>query len=139
MTEQETFDFVVRALHKQSGPSRKVSGSYICAYRGHDGRKCAVGQLIPDDEYRDEMDTGYGLPSLLDNFPQVKPYIKHYSLMRNMQLAHDNAPAERDQWTNVYDETKSEIGIPITGIAAALTSVAKNHNISPAVVKELWS
>jgi len=51
---QEAFERIVRGLASQGWkPSLKPRGkdSFVnaCAYRGEDGRKCAVGWLIPDD------------------------------------------------------------------------------------------
>jgi len=50
MTRQEWFDTSVRGLRAQGGPSVcEVSG--FCVYRGPEGRKCAIGFLIPDEKY----------------------------------------------------------------------------------------
>ena len=51
MTDQEAFDKMVRHLYSQNW-ERSEEGEYkSCAYRGHNGMMCAVGCLIPDDEY----------------------------------------------------------------------------------------
>ena len=52
---QEVFNTVVRHLGKQKSRSvhpEFMAGSNHCAYRGHAGKKCAVGVLIPDEQYR---------------------------------------------------------------------------------------
>lgn len=52
MTEQEIFDKVVTHLltqGRQSLVDENLFGG--CAYRGHDGTKCAVGCLISDEAY----------------------------------------------------------------------------------------
>lgn len=51
---QEVFNTVVRHLGKQK--SRSVHPEFMqvlnpCAYRGYAGKKCAVGVLIPDEQY----------------------------------------------------------------------------------------
>lgn len=53
MTNQEVFDKVLFALRKQGRASIRYTHSQNseCAYRGHDGMKCAVGHLIPDEKY----------------------------------------------------------------------------------------
>lgn len=53
--QQETFNTVVLGIVKQGGPSRKpleepMTGS-CCRYRDDEGRKCAIGQIIPDELY----------------------------------------------------------------------------------------
>ena len=68
MTPQEVFDTVVAALVKQGRKSLAENGdpsiSKDCRYRGDDGLKCAIGHLIPDDEYAEWME-GMGTTTLL--------------------------------------------------------------------------
>lgn len=47
---QEVFDYIVAHMFTQNERSLLPDGSG-CAYRGSDGRMCAVGCLITDDEY----------------------------------------------------------------------------------------
>ena len=52
MTDQELFDKVKAHLLKQNARSTDAySGGTTCAYRGAEGRKCAIGCLIPDEDY----------------------------------------------------------------------------------------
>lgn len=89
MTDQETFDFVVRALHKQGGPS--IGGNpgspTSCAYRSTTGRKCAVGHLIPDEEYKPRFE-GVILIDLLaaHELLRLQPQVL---LLGQLQAAHD--------------------------------------------------
>lgn len=60
MNKQEIFDKVWAGLSSQGwAKSMMRPGSQACAYRGALGRKCAVGWLIPDQEYDPIME---GLP-----------------------------------------------------------------------------
>jgi hypothetical protein len=54
MTNQEAFDRVVRHLLKQGRKAADSDG--VCRYRGPDGTSCAVGCLIPDEEYSPLME-----------------------------------------------------------------------------------
>lgn len=55
MTKQEIFDKVAVHLLTQKEPSLDEKGD--CMYRGADGSAmCAVGCLIPDELYSDEME-----------------------------------------------------------------------------------
>ncbi len=55
MTLQEIFDKVIIHLRTQNADSMSdYAGG--CAYRGADGRQCAIGCLIPDDEYDSDME-----------------------------------------------------------------------------------
>lgn len=50
LNRQAVFETVATHLLYQANPSRDgIGGS--CMYRGKDARKCAIGCLIPDDEY----------------------------------------------------------------------------------------
>lgn len=53
MTQQETFNLVVAHLRKQG---TRAMHDDNCAYRDDSGRKCAIGCLIPDDDYDDDLE-----------------------------------------------------------------------------------
>lgn len=53
MTPQETFNIVKEHLLKQQC---RALGRGGCAYRGAEGRKCAIGCLIPDDKYTPDLE-----------------------------------------------------------------------------------
>lgn len=56
MTTQEIFDTVARHLLTQGARSMVPDGPRMCAYRGAEGRKCAVGVLIKDEFYRPALE-----------------------------------------------------------------------------------
>ncbi len=51
MTDKELVEFVFDGLIKQGGCS--VDNYKNCMYRSPDGRKCAAGLLIKDEDYKD--------------------------------------------------------------------------------------
>ncbi len=53
MTAQEIFSTVVKHLYMQK--QRSLSQGW-CAYRSEKGLKCAIGCLIPDSEYYQDME-----------------------------------------------------------------------------------
>lgn len=53
MTKQEYFDLLVATSKAGGFPSVDDEG---CVYRGENGRKCAVGLLIPDEKYVPSME-----------------------------------------------------------------------------------
>lgn len=58
-TRQEIFDIVGIHLLTQNAKSEGYDpscGETGCLYRGGYGRKCAAGVLIPDEEYKPEME-----------------------------------------------------------------------------------
>lgn len=89
-SEQEVFDMVAAHLKRQR--ARSVRGTTTtCAYRGQEGRSCAVGCLIPDDRYDPCMDADYDDTSV-DAHPKVRALFPErlLSLLSALQLAHDN-------------------------------------------------
>jgi hypothetical protein len=66
-TLQEAFDAMVNHLRRQGKPSQMVidDGRLVCAYRGDDGCACAVGALIPDDQYNPTLER-HSLSSIYD-------------------------------------------------------------------------
>ena len=54
MTNQEIFDKVVTHLITQG--ERSISKLDNCLYKALNGLKCAVGCLIPDEEYSSDME-----------------------------------------------------------------------------------
>lgn len=53
MDKQATLDRVIAFLHAQGGPGRQHNG---CFYRTDDGRRSALGCLIPDAVYTDDLE-----------------------------------------------------------------------------------
>jgi hypothetical protein len=63
MTQQEIFDIVARHLLTQNAKAHRGDK---CVYRAEDGKKCAIGCLIPDDVYSPDME-GQSILSLLES------------------------------------------------------------------------
>jgi hypothetical protein len=71
MDTQQAFDLVIQHLWNQNRTSRRDwREAEGCAYRGTGGARCAIGALIPDDLYRDDME-GLSSRMLLDQHPEV--------------------------------------------------------------------
>ena len=58
MTKQEVFNIVVKHLAAQNWEKSLANG--LCAYQGVDGKKCAIGALLNDDDVVHECDTVFG-------------------------------------------------------------------------------
>ena len=87
MNAQEIFDQVVGHLRKQK--VRAINRQTLaCAYRDPEGRKCAVGCLISDDDYALNMEgrTVYELINMFDSMRKYRPYS---SLLNELQVVHD--------------------------------------------------
>jgi len=105
VSAQEVFDRVVTHLRAQNARSfilkmdSPFDNEYTCAYRGANGFKCAIGCLIPDEEYKPEMERGSLEMLLMDtaNCPRLfaknsateKMFNQHYYLLSSLQDIHD--------------------------------------------------
>jgi len=128
-TKQEAFDTVAKHLFEQGRASKR--GVY-CAYRGEGGTKCAVGVLIPDELYDEEMDnTAYSNPTgiftVVRKFPELKRIFGRgkasiIPMLGDLQYLHDSAEWGR---TNT------------TSLRAALRRIAKDYRLSPAILETL--
>jgi hypothetical protein len=83
---QMIFNTVYTHLLKQGGPST-IRGA--CMYRGLNGRMCAVGFMIPDDVYEEDME-GMNALTLIAHNPKLSHLTPHMMLLRNMQKIHDD-------------------------------------------------
>lgn len=92
---------MVQHLRKQGVRSTKPGGprstkDYLCCYRA--GKlKCAVGALIPDEQYHPGME---GMPARLVqiNWPVLKGLSP--GLLDSMQIVHDTVDPEK--WENQF-------------------------------------
>ena len=87
-TEQETFDLVVNHLLTQNERA-VIEGK--CRYR-LGSLKCAVGCLIPDTLYTEDMEERSVGP-LLDKFPHLRNVVAinhHDHLLNGLQGVHDD-------------------------------------------------
>lgn len=117
MTPQEIFDKVVNHLRAQNskamGPNTEVHGAnttmayradkMICMYRAPDGKKCAAGCLIQDDEYSEWME-GISMDGVIYH-PRCPPSLyerlrEHLNLIAWVQSIHD---------TNIVDQWESSL------------------------------
>ena len=69
-TKQMLFDKMWRGLKGQDWQQSIDERNDLCAYRGANGLKCAVGHCIPDDVYEPDME-GKGPTQLAEMFHRV--------------------------------------------------------------------
>lgn len=118
MTNQEALNKVWDYFVVQGHPQAK--GEFGCWYRTPgDGRKCAVGCLIPDSDYFPEMESA-GLRKVISMVPAlggVNP-----TLLRRMQGAHDSG-GRADSFSGHMEGRLSEIAanyglsVPTSGMS----------------------
>lgn len=95
MTKQELFTKVSSHLRQQRSRSvmtRPGRGSGVivaCAYRGEDGKKCALGILIPDDKYNPDIEGARG-SDVIKNYTEIKKPSKGLLRLADaLQAIHD--------------------------------------------------
>lgn len=99
MTNQEAFDIMVN--HLRTMPGRSVNArKTVCQYRNSNGNKCAVGVLIPDNEYDSDWDINtIGIDMIYSKIPSLQGL--NINLLQKMQDAHDNPNNwKEDQFTS---------------------------------------
>lgn len=111
MTAQEIFDTVARHLIAQG--KQAVDESGYCKYRAPDGRRCAAGVLITDEEYVPNMEGVMFGDSQVAWPPRL---LVHEKLVRDLQSAHDQC----EDWR---------------AIRAKLALVAARHSLSAEVLR----
>ena len=90
LTQQEVFDKSVGATLKQGEPSYKDGKLGICAYRGADDLKCAVGHCISDETYDPKMDAGgIGAYGLFEKYPAATYGLRHVTGSLDVYLLYD--------------------------------------------------
>lgn len=97
---QYWFDHVVSNLIRQGKQS--IDGDNGCAYRTEDGRKCAIGHLIPDEAYYEGFEGLRGeelvhhywdrvgdLESIRCFITLDEDRVMHVPILMELQMAHD--------------------------------------------------
>lgn len=119
MKAQELFDKSVAALLKQRKKSvtRTTEGT-TCSYRSKVGC-CAIGHLIPDDKYNEQMDCEGGISStcLLREFPELKEYLLPSDMqygeatyfLTELQVIHDSK--HPNSWKNQFKLLAESYGL----------------------------
>ncbi len=98
MTRQEILNKMVAGMDSQGWVKSCLQGNEnLCAYRDSEGRKCAVGHLIPDEVYDADMDIIFnGIEELNEEYCLFNN--EDIFFLEEYQTAHDNtdSPEERE-------------------------------------------
>ena len=97
MKAQQILDTIVAHLRKQGGKATNEVGS--CVFLDSNGRKCAVGCLIPDG-HPAQLDS-FGVIPLLNKYQDLETLFgEHETLLRNFQFCHDGMEVE--EWEEEF-------------------------------------
>lgn len=118
MTKQGTFNRVARHLMRQM--RRAVNDGGEPVLHAMDGLRCAAGVLVARKDYNPRWEEWSGVSafskSRLCLYLEAKGH--DLQLVHDLQFVHDHTPPRRDGWDR------------------ALRSVARTHDLNPAVVAE---
>lgn len=91
MTKQEYYDLLVKSAFDGTFPGYDYE-SDTCLYRTPDGKhKCAVGVLIPDEKYSQNMDDGLPLRQIMDILgSEILPQGITASQLADIRRRHDD-------------------------------------------------
>lgn len=97
MNRQEVFNKVATHLLTQNAKARTETGwgNFICSYKADNGLKCAIGCLIPDDQYDKRIEgKSINLNPLLISILRnaIDLYIDDINFLENLQMIHDQLP-----------------------------------------------
>ncbi|RWD43899.1 hypothetical protein [Mesorhizobium sp.] len=115
MITQELFDTIYLGLQAQGWQRSFDSQRDLCMYRGPEGRKCAIGQAIPDDEYDQAMDDGddVGDVFICDDFHRRDMFMDlTKDQFIELQRAHD-INDEPDQMRAAFEDIAGKYGLVI--------------------------
>ena len=117
--DQTIFDRVAAHLLAQGRPSLSATRLGVCAYRGENGLRCAVGCLIDDAHYSEALE-GYSV-ELGDVLRAVKSSLglglqplapRTADLLGDLQLLHDRTPPEK--WREGLKELARQYDLELT-------------------------
>lgn len=154
MNQQEIFNAVVKHMARQGAPAKSEDGT--CSYRGaeKDGKQtsCAVGCLIPDDMYLEEMEanTIYTLLRYAEAYniklPEHITDPANTPLLRQLQKVHDG----HDDWVEDWPKMSEKLRFIAAGFnlcgsrvwdfdqAMANRETEEQRNARQVKIRECW-
>lgn len=121
VTVQEVFDavwqaFVVEGRPFAVSPDKNEHGVYPCLYRGPNGTKCAIGLIIPDEEYDPEFENERANTVLRKLGYDFEPLLVGYLRIDadSVQLELHDEPARMPE----FDQDRERLRYYYRGVAA---------------------
>jgi hypothetical protein len=110
VNNQEAFTTVAKHLLAQNARSVSIFDYGSCLYRGEDGRKCAIGCLIPDNLYEEDMEDK-PVVQLCADFSSLVQLFEGVTteLLEDLQIIHDRE--EISDWEKVLRETAAKFNL----------------------------
>ena len=100
MTKDEYKDLLIKTSEAGHFPAMgRVNNGVTCMYLTPEGRKCAIGILLPDGH--DAQKARVSAAFLFDDYPDLKQFIPEGMMVRdllNIQQVHDHVALMRKEW-----------------------------------------
>lgn len=131
MTPQEAFERSYLGLMNQGCRSvRKIiirnKECVACSYRGENGNKCGIGQIVPDSLQPELWDTesDSDVYSVIGNSSDACAYFKGIDIffLKDIQSIHDDAHGQTDEDELSVDEFRKKITKGYESLMRRLTS-----------------
>lgn len=103
-TDQDVFDYIVGALLKQNKQS--ADSDNMCQYKSKDGCKCAVGQVISDEEYDKKMEGQTIRGAFFDKF---NIDVDKLFFLQELQEIHDDCDVIN--WAKQFKELANKLDL----------------------------
>lgn len=115
MTKEEVFTEVSEHLIKQGARSvRVLNDRTVGAYYGNDGLRCAVGCLIEDYNYSEEIEgKSLNCPSVQSALGEIADDEDIIGLLSELQEIHDNVPV--NLWPQRLTDVANDWGFEMRG------------------------
>ena len=116
MNEQEVFDKVYRHLITQGARAlENDEPGAVCQYRAPDGKRCAIGCLIPDEMYHPKIEgrSSGNLQIELPGFIALFDRDFNFNLLRKLQSLHDFYPVREWRQSLAYVAKKFGLTVPV--------------------------
>lgn len=142
MTDQEAFNIMVQHLRTQGAQSLQPGRG--CLYRHPDGvRRCAVGVLIPDEQYQSSLEDNT-VEMIYEKVPALHSI--NLRMLSMMQDAHDSRRMVGSRTTiswahfmeEEYKEIAQEFGLTVPPHPCVPEVIAPQHD-STKVSYDSWS
>lgn len=144
MNKQEIFDTVARHLATQGHRAAvRTELGDRCRYRLHNGDRCAIGCLIPDEEYITDLEGG-GVAAIFNYLTGKAMTVSNYSSARAAVITAEKLPVTTERLTtagvallkelqHLHDEP-NPVGYKFE---MALRDIAIRHGLDDRIVDEL--
>lgn len=119
VTTQDLFNTMVLGLRKQGRKSVDAVDPGTCLYRGHSGTKCAVGMLITDVHYYEDLEyKSFSSERVLEVVQKSigrKLSTKERRLCSAMQVLHDETQVAEllPDWEMGWKNLAAEYGLTV--------------------------